>query len=114
MITAVFGTMALKHIEALQCSVTYSMKQTSSFIDCCSVFIDLIVCDCSFTCRAFAVCGKGMPTLAVKNLEICPNTCDFCVHSYEFAQMYWKFGRMYQTIAQKCPSLVICIVKEKN
>jgi len=30
-ITAVFGTMALQLFEAFQCSVTYSMKQTSSF-----------------------------------------------------------------------------------
>jgi len=28
-ITAVFGTMTLQFIEAFQCSVTYSMKQTS-------------------------------------------------------------------------------------
>jgi len=30
-ITAVFGTMALQLIEAFQCIVTYSMKQTSAF-----------------------------------------------------------------------------------
>jgi len=30
-ITVVFGTMALQLIEVFQCSVTSSMKQTSSF-----------------------------------------------------------------------------------
>jgi len=30
-ITAIFGTMTLQLIEVLQCSVTYLMKQTSSF-----------------------------------------------------------------------------------
>jgi len=30
-ITAVFGTMALQLIEIFQCSVTYSIKQTSAF-----------------------------------------------------------------------------------
>jgi len=45
MIPAVSGTMALQLIEAFQCSVTYSMKQTSSFF--WHVFIDFIVCDCS-------------------------------------------------------------------
>jgi len=30
-ITAVFDTMVLQLIEAIQCSVTYTMKQTSSF-----------------------------------------------------------------------------------
>jgi len=30
-ITAVFGTIALQHIETLQCSMTSLMKQTSSF-----------------------------------------------------------------------------------
>jgi len=28
--------------------VNYSMKQTSSFFDCCNAFIDFTVCDCSF------------------------------------------------------------------
>jgi len=46
-ITAIFGTMALQLIEAFQCSVTYTMKQTGSF-DCCNGYIDSIVCDCSF------------------------------------------------------------------
>jgi len=45
-ITAIYGTMALQLIEVFQCSVTYSMKQTSSFFDCCIAFI---VCDCSLT-----------------------------------------------------------------
>jgi len=31
-ITAVFRTMSLQLIEAFQCSVTYSMKQTGSFL----------------------------------------------------------------------------------
>jgi len=48
-ITAVFGTMALQLIEAFQYSVTYSMKQTNSFFDCCNAFIDFIVCDCSLS-----------------------------------------------------------------
>jgi len=30
-ITAVIGTMSLQLIEEFQCSVTYSMKQTSAF-----------------------------------------------------------------------------------
>jgi len=47
-ISAVFGTMALQLIEALQCTVTYSIKQTSAFFDCYSAFI---VCDCSFSVR---------------------------------------------------------------
>jgi len=41
--------MALQLIEAFQCSVIYSTKQTSSFFDCCNAFIDFIVCDCSLT-----------------------------------------------------------------
>jgi len=45
-ITAVFGTMALQLIQIFQCSVTYTMKQTISFFDCCNAFI---VCDCSFS-----------------------------------------------------------------
>jgi len=45
-IPAVFGTMALQLLEAFQCSVNYSMKQTSSFFDCCNAFI---VCDCSIS-----------------------------------------------------------------
>jgi len=47
MITAVFSTMALQLIEIFQCSLTYSMKQTSLFFYCCNAFIDFIVCDCS-------------------------------------------------------------------
>jgi len=30
-ITAVFGTMSLQLIEEFQCSMTYSLKQTSAF-----------------------------------------------------------------------------------
>jgi len=47
-ISAVYGTMALQLIEAFQCSVTYSMKQTIAFLDYCNTFIDFIVCNCSF------------------------------------------------------------------
>jgi len=47
-ITAVFGTMSLQLIEEYQCSVIYSLKETSSFFYCCNAFIDFIVCDCSF------------------------------------------------------------------
>jgi len=46
-ITTVFGTMTLQLIEVFQCSVICSMKQTSSFLDCCNAFIDFILCDCS-------------------------------------------------------------------
>jgi len=48
--TFVFGTMALQLNEALQCSVTYSMKKTNFclFFYCCNAFIDFIVCDCNF------------------------------------------------------------------
>jgi len=41
--------MTLQLIEVFQCSVTSSMKQTSSFFDCCNAFIDFIVCDCSLS-----------------------------------------------------------------
>jgi len=41
---AVLGTMALQLIEVFQCSMAYSMKQTSSFFDCCNTIIDFIVC----------------------------------------------------------------------
>jgi len=33
-ITAVFGTMALQLIEAIQCSVNYLSKQACAFFDC--------------------------------------------------------------------------------
>jgi len=41
--------MNLQLIEAFQCSMTFSIKQTSSFLDCCYLFcaFDFIVCDCS-------------------------------------------------------------------
>jgi len=44
--TAVYVTMALQPIEALQCCVTYSMKTNKLvFFYCCNAFIDFIVCD---------------------------------------------------------------------
>jgi len=51
-ITAVFGTMSLQFIEEFQCSETYSLKETSSFFNCCNAFIDFIVYDCSFNLTA--------------------------------------------------------------
>jgi len=49
MITADFGPVALQLIEVFQSSVTYLMKQTICFFYCYNAFIDLIVCDCSFS-----------------------------------------------------------------
>jgi len=51
-ITVVFGTMALQLIEAFQCSVTYSMKQTSSFF---SVAIISLISLCVTAALLFSI-----------------------------------------------------------
>jgi len=43
-ITAVFGTMALQLIEVFQCSVTYSMKQTSAFFFTVTMLLLISLC----------------------------------------------------------------------
>jgi len=102
-ITAVFGTMALQLIEVFQCSVTYSMKQTSSFFDCCTAFIDFIVCECCFSYinvieKRIAI-GKA---INLKNEILCSlnrNSASIC-----FIFLY-TYNNLNKNVCVKCPKI---------